>query len=85
MSRPMTRRTAAKLLLMSPAALAALPLAGGEPATTPRRSRALSSAERRQLDKSVGQLRSVAAKIREMKISIGTEPAFVFRPLVPKK
>ncbi|MEO8348410.1 MAG: hypothetical protein ABI610_05815 [Acidobacteriota bacterium] len=80
----MTRRTAAKLLLTAPAALAA-PALLGEPAATTRRSRALSPAERRQLDKSVGQLRGAAEKIREMKIPIGTEPAFVFRPLLSKK
>lgn len=85
MSTRMTRRTAAKLLLTAPAALAAPALVFGEPAATPRRSRALSPAERRQLDKSVGQLRTAAGKIREMKIPIGTEPAFVFRPLLSKK
>ncbi|MDQ5858106.1 MAG: hypothetical protein M3542_07520 [Acidobacteriota bacterium] len=81
----MTRRTAAKLLLTAPAALAAPALVLGEPAATPPRSRALSPAERRLLDKSVGQLRAAAEKIREMKIPIGTEPAFVFRPLLSKK
>ena len=80
MPRPMTRRTAAKILLTAPVALVA-----AVPAASPKRSPALSPAERRQLDKSVGQLKSVAAKIRELKIPIGTEPAFVFRPLVSKK
>jgi hypothetical protein len=76
----------AKLLLAGPAAALAAPaLILGEPPATPRRTRALSPAERRQLDKSVGQLRSAAGKIREMKIPIGTEPAFVFRPLTSKK
>jgi hypothetical protein len=84
MSRPMSRRTAAKLLLAAPAAIAA-PALLGEPPTTPAKSRGLSAAERRQLDRSVGQLRGAAAKIRAMKIPIGTEPAFVFRPLPPKK
>jgi hypothetical protein len=85
MPRPMTRRMAAKLLLTAPAALAAPALVTAEPAATPKRTPALSTAEKRQLDKSVGQLRSVAAKIRETKIPIGTEPAFAFRPLVSKK
>jgi hypothetical protein len=76
----------AKLLLAGPAAALAAPaLILGEPPATPRRTRALSPAERRQFDKSVGQLRSAAGKIREMKIPIGTEPAFVFRPLTSKK
>ena len=85
MPRPMTRRTAAKLLLTAPAALASPALVLGEPAAKTPRSRALSPAERRQLDKSVGQLRGAAQKIRDMKIPIGTEPAFIFRPLLSKK
>ena len=85
MPSPITRRTAAKLLLTAPAALAAPALVLGEPAAAPSRSRALSPAERRQLDKSVGQLKSAAGKIRQLKISIGTEPAFVFRPLASKR
>ncbi|HZI65179.1 MAG TPA: hypothetical protein VFF17_01305 [Thermoanaerobaculia bacterium] len=85
MSRPMTRRTAAKLLLTAPAALAAPALVTGEPSATPRRPRSLSASERRQLDKSVAQFRTLAAKVRELKIPIGTEPAFVFRPLTSKK
>lgn len=84
MSRSMSRRTAAKILLAAPAALAAPALVSGEPEAA-RRSRTLSAAERRQLDKSVGQLRGAATKIREMTIPIGTEPAFVFRPLLPRK
>ena len=85
MPRPMTRRLAAKLLLAAPAALAAPALVAKEPAPKGRRSPALSASEKRQLDKSVEQYRGLAAKIREMKIPIGTEPAFVFRPLVSKK
>ena len=85
MSHPMTRRLAAKLLLTAPAALAVPSLVRAEPATTPRRSKALTASERRQLDKSVAQYRTMAARIREMKIPIGTEPAFVFHPLVSKK
>lgn len=86
MSRPMSRRTAAKLLLAAPAALA-MPVPGSAAAasTTPRPSRPLSAAERRQLDKSVAQLRAAAGKIRELTIPIGTEPAFVFRPLLSKE
>ena len=80
-----TRRTATKLLLFVPAALAAPALASAEPEAGPRRARPLSASERRQLDKSIAQYRSMADKIRELKIPIGTEPAFVFRPLVSKK
>ncbi|HVE65011.1 MAG TPA: hypothetical protein VNC59_00400 [Thermoanaerobaculia bacterium] len=85
MPRSITRRTAAKLLLTVPAALAAPALVSGQPAPIPRRTRPLSASERRQLDKSVAQYRSMADKIRELKIPIGTEPAFVFRPLASKK
>ena len=85
MSRPMTRRTAAKLLLAAPAAIAAPALVLGEPSAPPAKSRTLSAAERRQLDKSVAQLAGAAEKIRAMKVPIGTEPAFVFRPLLAKK
>ena len=85
MSRPMTRRTAAKLLLSAPAAIAAPALVFGSPRANPAKPRPLSTAERRQLDKSIGQLRGAAEKIRGMKIPIGTEPAFVFRPLIAKK
>lgn len=85
MSRSMSRRTAAKLLLAAPAALAAPALVSAAPSADARRPRALSPAERRQLEKSVGQLRAAAAKIREMKIPIGTEPAFVFRPHLSKE
>lgn len=85
MPRPMTRRLAAKLLLAVPAALAAPALVAKEPAPKGRRSPTLSLSEKRQLEKSVAQFRSLAAKVREMKIPIGTEPAFIFRPLASKK
>jgi hypothetical protein len=85
MPSPMSRRVAAKLLIAVPAALAAPALIAKEPTPKGRRSPALSASEKRQLDKSVEQLRSLSAKLKEMKIPIGTEPAFVFRPLVSKK
>lgn len=81
--RRITRRTAAKLLLSGPAALA-LPrlVEGAEKPARPAKA-PLSPAERRQYEKSVAQLRGVAEKIRAMEIPMGTEPAFVFRPLLP--
>lgn len=85
MTRPITRRTAAKLLLTGPAVLAAPALVLGELKATPGRSPVLSPRERRLLDKSVGQLRGAADRIRKMEIPIGTEPAFLFRPLTSKK
>jgi hypothetical protein len=86
MRRPITRRAAARLLLAGPAALAMPGLLPAEPA--PPRSRAkptLSLAERRQLEKSVSQLKSTAEKVRKVPVPMGSEPAFVFRPIVPKK
>jgi hypothetical protein len=81
MTRRMSRRTAAKLFLSASAALA-LPKVGS--AQTGRKGAAkpaLTPGERQKLAKSVGQLRTAAQKIRGMKIPMGTEPAFVFRPL----
>jgi hypothetical protein len=86
MSRRITRRTAARLLLAGPAALA-LPsvLRPEAPARkTPARP-GLTVAERRQADKSIAQLRSTAEKLRKVAVPMGTEPAFVFRPVLPKK
>ncbi|HEX9303917.1 MAG TPA: hypothetical protein VGA31_05645 [Thermoanaerobaculia bacterium] len=85
MTRRITRRTAAKLVLSASAALALpIPIAG-EPAgkTSPRAI--LRPNERKLLEKSVGQLRVAARKIQQMKIPMGTEPAFVFRAQPPKK
>ena len=85
MTRRMTRRSAAKMLLSASAVLAlpksapshASPRAPAKPGLTP--------AERQKLAKSVGQLRGAAQKIRALKIPMGTEPAFVFRPLSGKR
>ena len=41
--------------------------------------------ERKLLEKSVGQLRVAARKVQQMKIPMGTEPAFVFQARLPKK
>jgi hypothetical protein len=82
----LTRRAAARLLLSAPAAFALpKPLEGAPaPARNPATPK-LSAAERRQFEKSVAQLRSTAKKIRELAIPMGTEPAFVFQPLLPKR
>ena len=81
MTRRMSRRTAAKLFLSASAALA-LPKVGSAQAGRKGAAKpALTPGERQKLAKSVGQLRAAAQKIRGMKIPMGTEPAFVFRPL----
>jgi hypothetical protein len=81
----MTRRSAAKLLLSASAVLA-LPKSAPSHASprTPAKP-GLTPAERQKLAKSVGQLRGAAQKIRALKIPMGTEPAFVFRPLSGKR
>ena len=76
MTRRISRRTAARLFLSASAVLA-LPKSPAKPALTP--------AERQKLAKSVVQLRGAAQKIRALKIPMGTEPAFIFRPLPGKR
>ena len=86
MPRRITRRAAARLFVAGPAAFALPGLLRGEPSrpkSTPRP--ALTAAERRQHEKSVSQLKSTAEKLRKVAVPMGTEPAFVFRPLFPKK
>lgn len=85
MMRRISRRTAAKLFLSASAVLAlpksppvhASPKAPANPGLTP--------AERQKLAKSIVQLRGATQKIRALKIPMGTEPAFVFRPLPGKR
>ena len=86
MSARLTRRAAARLLLSAPAAFALPKLLESAPASARNpASLKLSAAERRQFERSVAQLRSTAKKIRELAIPMGTEPAFVFRPFLPKQ
>ena len=85
MTRRMSRRTAAKLFLSASAVLA-LPNAASAEASPKRAPKpALTPNERQKLAKSVGQLRTASQKIRDLKIPMGTEPAFVFRPLSGKR
>ncbi|HEV8232787.1 MAG TPA: hypothetical protein VGQ75_10610 [Thermoanaerobaculia bacterium] len=86
MSRRITRRAAARLLMAGPAAFALPNLLPAEPVPAKSRARpALSTAERRQLEKSISQLRSTAQKVRKVAVPMGAEPAFVFRPILPKR
>ena len=84
--RGITRRAAARLLLTGPAVLAFPEVL---PAEAPPKKRSpkltFSPAERREIDKSIAQLRSTVEKVRKVGIPMGSEPAFVFRPLLPKK
>ena len=86
MPRGITRRAAARLLLTGPAILALPDLTRAEPVAKRALSKpAFSAAERRQIDKSIAQLRSTAEKVRKVGLPMGSEPAFVFRPILPKK
>ena len=86
MSRRITRRAAARLLMAGPAAFALPKLSAAEPASAKGAARqALSTAERHEFEKSVSQLKKTAAKVRKVTVPMGAEPAFVFRPILPKK
>jgi len=81
-----TRRAAARLLLSGPAVLALPNALRGAPAPAKRPVPShLSVAERRSVEKSVAQLRSTAEKLRKVAVTMGAEPAFVFRPILPAK
>lgn len=81
MTRRMSRRTAAKLFVSAAAVLALPKSAASEPAFKGSSKPKLTAAERQKLAKSVGQLQGAAQKIRDIRIPMGTEPAFVFHPL----
>jgi len=85
MTRRMSRRTAAKLFLSASAVLALPKASSAEASPKGAPKPALTPNERQKLAKSVGQLRAAAKKIRDLKIPMGTEPAFVFRPLSGKR
>jgi hypothetical protein len=85
MTRRMSRRTAAKLFLSASAVLALPNASSAEAGPKATAKPALTPSERQKLAKSVVQLRAAGQKIRAMKIPMGTEPAFVFRPLSAKR
>lgn len=87
MFRRITRRAAARLLVSGPAAIALPGLLVGKSSPSPKgpAGSSLSAAERRQRDKSVAQLRETADKLRKISVPMGSEPAFVFQPILPKK
>jgi len=84
MTSRISRRTAAKLLL-SASAIVALPKSAVAKEAPKPAGPALTPSERQKLAKSITQLRGAVGKIRALKIPIGTEPAFVFRPLSGKR
>lgn len=81
----MSRRTAAKLFLSASAVLALPRSVSAQPGTKKTATPALTPSERQKLAKSVAQLRAATDKVRGMQIPIGTEPAFVFRPLSARR
>jgi len=84
MTSRISRRTAAKLLLTA-SAIAALPKSAVAKEAPKPAGPALTPSERQKLAKSITQLRGAVGKIRALKIPMGTEPAFVFRPLSGKR
>lgn len=82
-----TRRAAARLVLAGSAALA-LPKAQVAAAPLKRKKAvpaSLSPAEHRKVQKAVAQLQSTAEKLRKVAVPMGSEPGFVFRPILPSK
>ena len=84
MTSRISRRTAAKLLLTA-SAIAALPKSAVAKEAPKPAGPALTPSERQKVAKSITQLRGAVGKIRALKIPMGTEPAFVFRPLSGKR
>jgi hypothetical protein len=84
MNRRLTRRAMAKLLVAAPVVLAteaaAEPVERRKPAGP-----AFTEKQKAAIAKGVGGLKKPLAALHKMAIPIGTEPAFVFSPLVRKK
>jgi hypothetical protein len=84
MNRRLTRREAAKLLAAAPIALAipeaAFPAEPKRPATPP-----LTEKQKRAIAKGSADLKKALGALHKMPIPMGTEPAFVFSPIVRKK
>ncbi len=84
MNRRLTRRAFAKLLAAAPLALAvseaAVPAELKRPATPP-----LTEKQKRAIAKSSAGLKKALGALHKMPIPMGTEPAFVFSPIVRKK
>jgi len=82
-----TRRTVTKLLLVAPAALATAPLAcqstGG--ANAPERLTPEQRQQREEVSKSVSRMQESVARVAQMEIPVGSDPAIFFSPLVARK
>jgi hypothetical protein len=84
MNRRLTRRAMAKLLAAAPVLLAAE--AAAEPVERRKPAGpAFTQKEKAAIAKGVTGLKKSLGDLHKMPIPIGTEPAFVFSPLVRKK
>lgn len=86
MKRTITRRAAGRLIIAAPVALSlSAPAVAAQEALKPAPKAParpkLSERQRRDLVKAEEGLEKAAAAVRAMKIPIGTEPAFTFRPV----
>lgn len=84
MNRKLTRRAVAKFLAAAPLAFAAqaraVPAEPKKPAGPP-----LTEKQKKAIAKGSGDLKKALGALHKMPIPMGTEPAFVFSPLVRKK
>ena len=79
MNRRLTRRSLARLLAAAPVGLS-LPAAAKRPAGP-----SWTEAQKKAIAKGAAELKKATGELHKMEIPIGTEPAFVFSPLVRKK
>ena len=85
MKRTITRRAAGRLIIAAPVALSlpapsAVAQEAPKPAPKAQARPKLSEPQRRELVKAEEGLEKAASAVRAMKIPLGTEPAFTFRP-----
>ncbi|MFN2387705.1 MAG: hypothetical protein ABR576_15720 [Thermoanaerobaculia bacterium] len=89
MTRKITRRAAGRLLVAAPVALS-LSGTGADAQTSPKPAPKAptrpkpAARQQRELAKATEGLEKAASAVRAMKIPIGTEPAFLFRPFRSK-
>lgn len=89
MKLTLTRRAVTKILLATPAVLAAGSVAcqngGSGPSSAPEHLTPEQKKVREELSKSVSRLRKSVERLGQMQIPVGSEPAIHFTPLLAKK
>lgn len=83
-----TRRSVAKMLLAAPAALAAAPIACqsfGSSSSPEERQTPEERQRRQEISKAASRLQASVQRIGQMEIPVGSDPAMIFSPLLPKK